>query len=246
MIRAIRFAIFSCLILAAACSSADGDDSDSAGGSTSAGRPATGSAGEGSREGSANGGATGTSGPSTGGMTSASGDKVIVNGALNGETLELRDGYAYTITASSRNTVMGVVSLVNLANACDRALQSTETGMNVANTRFIGLFFGNNGTQVLETGTYTLNYNWDEEDAPASGRFASTGFFWSDSECENDDLESTTGSIDITRVDATGVAGTFTVFFDSEEVSGSFDVPSCQQLLEVTSPDVPEQCVDAD
>jgi hypothetical protein len=67
---------------------------------------------------------------------------------------------------------------------------------------------------------------------PTKGLAARCGTISSDDTCKLTITECTSGVVTLTRVDASGLAGSFDVMLDGQRVTGSFDAPACPDVSE--------------
>ena len=150
-----------------------------------------------------------------------------VNGALNGASIAVVDGL-FSVAEPSTSTT-GIVEnsvdvrLTNYAGACTlfTAGDSHKAGSVYAK---ISMRTKSATSTPVTAGTYNV-----VSDSPDTGNYAEFELKTLDGTCNDTKNEATGGTVTLTKITSTEVAGTFNVTAASGSASGSFDVQTCTE-----------------
>jgi hypothetical protein len=161
-----------------------------------------------------------------------------VNGSVSGYSLQARDGVS-EVVQNTPSVSFAMVLVTSVANACPlfssgHMLRNDQTLL----LRLARREQDQSGTRTLPpsvVGEYPIV---SEVAIPVSGKFAILDFVVIDAACTAiQTLESTSGKVTLTRIDAKGYTGTFDVTFTSgDHVTGSFDTIDCPALTPGSTP----------
>lgn len=156
------------------------------------------------------------------GCTSSSEVTSIQGGTVAGVSFAVVDGAAMVRTSRGLTNIV----LTDFADACaiaDESSRPSSKQLTFLISDDVGA--GSTGTPPSKPGTYTVT---SLANLPASGPGAECGFAVLDATCHASTSASCdSGTVTLSRVDATGYAGTFDVVIAGAHVTGGFDVPSC-------------------
>lgn len=132
-------------------------------------------------------------------------------------------------TAAMVRTDRGLVNieLTSFADSCSIADERAHP--NTQDFRFM-LADLDAETAPTAPGTFVV---YSLANLPTKGLVAECGYFPSDAKCTlSAPTECTSGTVALSRVDATGFAGSYDVVFEGEHLTGNFDAPSCAGVSE--------------
>jgi hypothetical protein len=145
-------------------------------------------------------------------------------GTVGGQTMTApADAISNIVSQGSSSAATILIS--TLPNLCTLS----NARQKLKNAKSLAIVIGTqSGTSVAApaVGTYTV-YSQTGINT-AQGNAATALFASSDVNCNAAPIESTSGSINLTRVDATGYTGTYTIHFSgTDQLSGNFNTGSC-------------------
>jgi hypothetical protein len=126
------------------------------------------------------------------------------------------------------NSTAGTILISTSGNLCAQSNAHTR----LKNARSLAIVMGvqsGNNVAAPTLGTYT--FFSQAGIATAQGNVATALFALSDAACTASTTQSTGGTMTLTRVDATGYTGTYTVNFATGTLSGTFNTGSCSALV---------------
>jgi hypothetical protein len=153
-----------------------------------------------------------------------------ISGTVGGEVISVTDAIGYQ---EIHRGVGGAVSTVGFA-ASNRVgfCALGQRGEALSNLRFftveVGVAYSRGPDLEIAPGTYSLG----NEAPPSLGTARpSVSMMSTDASCHQiADVRATSGSVTLATVTSSEIAGSFDVFFGSEHVTGTFDVPVCSNF----------------
>jgi len=139
--------------------------------------------------------------------------------------LDARDALSNVITVGT-NSVGGIL-IINSPNTCAK-LSANQLPRNA---KGIAIAIGTNSASRLSAPTATGTYTVYSQAATAgkTGNVATALYGATDANCVPvSSIETTSGTVTLTRVDSSGYSGTFDITFsDASHVTGSFSASKC-------------------
>ena len=152
-----------------------------------------------------------------------------VNGNLGGQPMGAQDAVSNVFTFSANDTE-GAILITNAPGTCAK-LAANQQPKNVKAIQVgIGTQSGSAVTAPAANGAYTVHSS--STIGTATGNVAVAIYVATDASCNVvTQIEATSGSITLTRADASGLSGTFDITFsDASHVTGSFAANRCTSL----------------
>ena len=170
------------------------------------------------------------------GACGGSSSPVTVNGNLAGSAMGAQDAVSNT---PSTGDFPALMLFTNAPNTCARLAAGEQPKNAKALAIGIGTINGNIFFAPAASGSFTV-YGFAEV-GNHTGNVAVAQYIGTDAACTQvADLEGTSGTVTLTRVDANGYAGTFDITFaDLSHVTGNFTANKCAAL----SQDLGGKCV---
>jgi hypothetical protein len=175
-------------------------------------------------------GCSSSSSPASGSDGGGGGGGNSVNGAIVGASIVVADGFFSVATPSQSTTGITEesvdVRLTNYPGAC--ALPSTGDSHKAGSVYAkISMRTKSAGGTPIAAGTFNV-----VSGAPDTGAYAEFELETLDSTCNGTKHEATGGTVTLTKITSTEVAGTFDVTSDNGSASGSFDVQTCTEAID--------------
>ena len=149
------------------------------------------------------------------------GSSNVFKGTLGGQSVAVVDGFFYADAPSTQGDggIMNgyQIRLAGYANACKVYLGSA----NKAGSSYMTLKVRTIGGAVT-AGTFPVS-----SDNPSSGNYAEATLKVLDATCDDTKEEATSGSVIVTKLTSTEIAGTFNLATGNDTATGSFDVTDC-------------------
>ena len=169
----------------------------------------------------------------------SSSSPATVNGTIGGQGMGAQDAVSAVITVAPNS--LGDILITNSPNTCAK-LSAGQIPRNAKAIAFgLGTVSGTSISAPTVTATFTVY-----SQANIIGKTGNVGiarYQAIDANCNPvSDIEATSGTVVLTKVDSTGYAGTLDITFaDSSHVTGSFSAARCNALE--TAPNITGTCV---
>jgi hypothetical protein len=201
-----------------------GESSGDGGSSNGAGGQVVHSGGTGALGGSD----AGDGGSSIGGFAGSPSTETTSTGTVNGVSFRAVDVLAMSISTPKNGVAVEAV-LVEFGGICLHAIQATRRHEDFADYRALTFALVDPGDLPLMPGMFKIR-----RDVPSEmGRYAIARFRGNDEQCElTPEYQATSGTIDLQHMDSLGIAGSFSLTFESgDSLKGEFSTPFCNELL---------------
>ena len=152
-----------------------------------------------------------------------------VNGTINGQGMGAQDAVSNVLSAGTDS--LGFIFVTNAANTCAKV----SAGQIPRNGKAIAIFIGMQSASGISAPATTGPYSVLNPAAGSqTGNVALAVYQSVDASCTpNADLAATGGTVTLTRIDASGYAGTFDMTFsDNSHVTGNFTANKCSGLTQ--------------
>jgi hypothetical protein len=136
-------------------------------------------------------------------------------------------------SASMVRSQRGLINIVvaDFGNVCTVADESERPTSKQLTMLLAVRDAGDRSVPPTQPGTYEVSSLADP--LPSSGPYATCGFRVTDAACQvTTNVPCDSGNIVLTRVDATGYAGTFDLVLAGDHVTGAFDTTNCDGVSE--------------
>jgi hypothetical protein len=158
------------------------------------------------------------------------GDGTPVHGTLDGHSIDVVDGYSVVYSVDELTFLR--ITTVNFADACSTQLMMSRSGMYHRSSRGVYLSIAVTGS-VVSPGTYKINAS--SITSPFLTQPDPTvyvGYAANDDQCVVQNTDALFGTVVIEQVDGQHVTGAFDVTFAHGHMSGAFDTPRCDVLVQ--------------
>lgn len=162
------------------------------------------------------------------------------DGVVAQQPFRTAGGVSFVHVDPSRTATGIGIELSNLSDYCSKVRAVRADGVATANTRVVSLVVVNLDDASPPIGTFEVDYQ------PNAGTLESTtgihaGAFFgaNDDMCASvGNIDAVSGTIEVLHVSERSIKGAFSLVFPDEEmVTGTFDAPRCDDVLEVPASD---------
>ncbi len=151
------------------------------------------------------------------------GTSLSVNGTVAGETMVAREAISFVLDETFISA--GVIAITDAQGVCAKVTAGREPKNMKAITFMLNTWTGSREAPPTATGAHTVR----PSNVHVNGNEAHVRYSATDESCDTvHDIDATSGTVTLTKVDSGAYAGTFDVTFaDGSHVTGSFSSTRC-------------------